>query len=64
MGIRIDSSDLDRFVLKLDKAVSQAPQEATKVVERGALNIKRGAQSRVQGMMHAPAYPSAYVRFS
>jgi len=58
MRISIDSDDITRLVVDLDKAVSRAPQEAAKVVEKGALNIKNDARRRVGGLRHAPAYPS------
>lgn len=58
MSLRIEHGDLDRWVLKLDEAVSEAPDEAAKVVERGALNIKDDARRRISGHPHAPAYPS------
>ena len=59
MRVSIDSDDLNRFVLRLDRVVSEAPQEATRVVEKGALNIKNDARWRASGLRHAPAYPSA-----
>ncbi|MBX6358155.1 MAG: hypothetical protein IRZ05_20190 [Micromonosporaceae bacterium] len=57
MTLRIDHGDIDRWVIKLDKAVSAVPDEAAKVVEKGALNIKNGARKRISGLKHAPAYP-------
>jgi len=57
MSLRVDHHDLDRWTLRLGEAVSAAPDEAAKVVEKGALNIKKGAQARVSGLRHAPAYP-------
>ena len=59
MRISIDSDDLARFSVKLDKIVSQSPAEAAKVVEKGALNIKNAARRRASGIRHAPAYPSS-----
>lgn len=57
MSLRVDSGDIDRWVLTLDKATSAAPDEAAKVVEKGALNIKNGARERISGLKHAPHYP-------
>lgn len=59
MKVSIDSDDLARFELKLDRVVSEVPGEAAKVVEKGALNIKNGMRRRASGIAHAPAYPSA-----
>jgi len=55
--VRIDRGDLDRLVVKLDKATTALDDEAAKVVARGAMNIKRDAQQRSSGIAHAPAYP-------
>lgn len=59
MSIRFEHGDLDRWVADLDKAVSKAPDEAARVVEKGAVNIKQGARQRVGAPRHAPAYPSS-----
>lgn len=59
MTVRLEHGDLDRWVATLDKAASRAPEEATKVVARGALNIKNDARRRTTGIRHAPAYPNA-----
>lgn len=56
MTVRIDHSDLDRFVADLDKAIYNCPAEVEKVVGRGALNIKIGARRRIGRPAHAPAY--------
>lgn len=53
----IDGDDMERWVAKLSEAASEAPAEATKVVARGALNIKNDARDRASGIRHAPAYP-------
>lgn len=55
--IRIGHDDVDRWVLQLDKAASKMPGEAAKVVNRGALQIKKGARERVTGFAHLPRYP-------
>jgi hypothetical protein len=54
--MRIDHGDVDRWIVDLDKAISDAPDEAAKVVGRGALNIKNGARRRIGRPAHAPAY--------
>lgn len=59
MTIRIEHGDLDRLVADLDRVVSRVPNEAEKVVAKGALNIKNGARQRVGSPAHAPAYPSS-----
>lgn len=59
MSIRIEHGDLDRLVADLDKVASRVPDEAEKVVAKGALNIKNGARQRVGSPAHAPAYPAA-----
>lgn len=59
MTLRFDHGELDRWSAKLDKAASAAPEEVTKVVAKGALNIKNSARSRITGHPHAPAYPSS-----
>jgi hypothetical protein len=59
VSIRIEHGDLDRLVADLDKAASKMPGEAEKVVAKGALNIKTGAQRRIGRPAHAPAYGSS-----
>lgn len=59
MRARIEHGEIDRYAIRLDKVVSQAPEEAAKVVARGALNIKKDAQASVTGLAHARAYPSS-----
>lgn len=56
-GVRIDFREVHRLAVTLDAAANVAPDEARKVVARGALQIKNGMRSRVQGLAHAPAYP-------
>ena len=57
MKLNVDHKDMDRWALKLDEAVSKVPDEAAKVVNRGALQIKKGAQKRVRGHPHLRRYP-------
>lgn len=59
MSLRIDHGDVDRWAITLDKALSKTPDEAAKVVEKGAVNIKAGMRRRVGSPRHAPAYPSS-----
>ena len=59
-GMEIDRRDVDRWVVKLDQAVSQAPEEAAKVVAKGALNVKRDAQRRAARIgRHVRRYPAS-----
>jgi len=54
----LDHRDVDRWVVRLDQVVSQVPEEVTKVVARGAFNIKKDAQRRARGIgRHARRYP-------
>ncbi|ROT29666.1 hypothetical protein [Micromonospora sp. HM5-17] len=59
MTIRIEHGDLDRWVATMDRATSKAPEEATRVVAKGALNIKTDARRRIGRPRHAPAYPES-----
>lgn len=57
--MEIDTRELRRLEYDFTEALAAAPQEARKVVQKGALNIKTDAQRRVAGLRHAPAYPRA-----
>lgn len=59
MSVRIDHSDLDRWILDLDEAARGLMPEVRKVVQKGALNIKTGARRRIGRPAHAPAYANA-----
>jgi hypothetical protein len=59
VSIRFDHGDVDKWALTLDRALSAVPEEAAKVVEKGALNIKQDAQRRIGRPAHAPAYASS-----
>jgi hypothetical protein len=59
VSIRFDHGDVDKWALTLDRALSAVPEEAAKVVEKGALNIKQDAQRRIGRPAHAPAYANA-----
>ncbi|MEU3112666.1 hypothetical protein ABZ652_01130 [Micromonospora chalcea] len=43
----------------LHSAATNAPDEAEKVVKKGALNVKRDAANRVKGLGHLPHYHRA-----
>ncbi|MGW3854738.1 hypothetical protein [Micromonospora arida] len=43
----------------LASAAEAAPDEAEKVVKKGALNVKNGAVRRVRGLSNLPHYPRA-----
>lgn len=58
MGAGFVHEDVDRWVAKLDRVLSEAPKEVTQVVARGALNIKKDAQARARRIgRHARRYP-------
>lgn len=59
MTLRIEHGEVDRLVIKLGEAASEVPEEAAKVVAKGALQIKNGARQRIGSPAHAPAYPSS-----
>lgn len=48
---------LDGLAADLAEASAAAPDETRKVVQKGALNIKKDAQKRSSGISHAPTYP-------
>jgi hypothetical protein len=55
--LRFDTSEVNDLIVTLNSAGPIARDEARKVVAKGALNIKTGAQRRVTGLAHAPNYP-------
>lgn len=57
--MKVEHRELDRWVVKLDEAVSKAPEEATKVVAKGAMNVKREGRrlARRAAGRHARKYP-------
>ncbi|AXH89406.1 hypothetical protein [Micromonospora aurantiaca] len=60
MGAGFVHDELGRWVAKLDRALSEAPDEVTKVVARGALNVKKDAQARAKRIgQHVRRYPSS-----
>lgn len=59
MTLSVERRDLDQWMITLGKAVSAGPDEAAKVVAKGALNIKNDARRRIGRPAHAPAYASA-----
>lgn len=59
MGITFDTSDAKRFAAELELAGERMPATVRPVVQRGALNIKRGAQARVGRGPYTPGYASS-----
>jgi hypothetical protein len=57
MSVAIDTKALNALVKDLAHAQVAVLMAAKGVVSKGALNIKRDAQSKVLGLKHAPAYP-------
>jgi hypothetical protein len=55
--VRADSSDVRGLHAHIEAAGDKAPEGAHKVLKRGALNVKKGAQAAIQGIAHAPHYP-------
>lgn len=52
------TGDLDRWAEHLDDVAARAPAEATKVVAKGALNIKNDARRRAKAIgAHVRRYP-------
>jgi len=52
-----DTSGLRQLDQDLGKVEAQSLPQARKVVARGSVQIKKGAQQRIAGHPHAPAYP-------
>lgn len=59
MNSRWEYHEVEQLARSFDPILADAMPKVRAVVQKGALNIKTGAQSRVQGLAHAPAYPSA-----
>lgn len=55
----VEVHGLAELTAALSRAEARAVPEVGKVVDRGALNIKRGWADRWQGIAHAPALPAA-----
>lgn len=53
----MDYRDVTVLAADLEDGARYCPDASTRVVAKGALNIKRGARERVAGLKHAPAYP-------
>jgi len=49
---------LKGLIADLERAAAVTPVETRKVLQKGALNVKTGAQARSRGIGHAPMYPS------
>lgn len=56
-SVTVTSDGLNDLRVALDDARREAVDEARKVVQRGAFNIKRDARRFASGIAHAPAYP-------
>jgi hypothetical protein len=56
--VRIDTSDVKQLAASIDQAVDITPREVRGVVQKGALNIKRGAQERIGRGPYLPGYAS------
>lgn len=54
-----DVSELREYASQLDTAAKVMPKEATKVVSKGALNIKNAWRKAWRGHRHIPALPQA-----
>lgn len=59
MSVTVDVSEVRALARDLGKVAGRAVPEATKVVERGALNVKKDWQARWKGLAHAPSLASA-----
>jgi hypothetical protein len=57
MKVTVDVTGFVELEGVLNSASKDALPEGRKVVSRGAVQIKKGMQRRVQGLAHAPAYP-------
>lgn len=56
-SVTFDISGLIALTKDLERDAAIAPLAAAAVVEKAAVNIKKDARQRVQGIPHAPAYP-------
>ncbi|WP_432051128.1 HK97 gp10 family phage protein [Verrucosispora sp. NA02020] len=56
---RLEHHGARELVADLASAAANAPDEAAKVVKRGAENVKKDAQRRVTGLKRLPHYPRA-----
>lgn len=59
MRIDVDEAGFDDWIRALDQAAEDVADQGKKVVGKGSLNIKKGAQRRVSGFAHLPHYPRA-----
>jgi len=57
MGETFEAGELRRLEHDFFEAAQLAPSETMKALKVSAFNIKIGAQRRVGGLRHAPAYP-------
>ncbi len=54
-----DMSEVEAFATILDAAPAKALKDTREVVQKAALNIKKGMQDDFGGIAHAPYFPSA-----
>ena len=54
----IDATELRALALDLEQAAKEKPVEVRKVIQRGALEIKKQMRTEAQGVRHAPKMPS------
>lgn len=59
MSVSLTSPDLVRFGDDLDAAAAHALAECTKLVSKGALNIKTDARRLAPHGVHTPHYPNS-----
>jgi hypothetical protein len=59
MRIELDSSEVDTLAADLSKAPARFQLAAPKVLERGALETKRGLQRMARGHRHLAGLPGA-----
>lgn len=58
-GLDFDVSDLKRLAATIDQSIPVALRDVRAVVARGALNVKKDAQTRVGRGPYTPRYASA-----
>jgi len=55
----IDTSEIDELVADLTAAPKILGNDARKIIQKGALNVKTEARRFARGLRHAPKYPSS-----
>lgn len=59
MTFEINAIEFREFGVDLGKIPHEIVKDVEKVVEKGALNIKKDAAQRISGHPHAPHYPKS-----